>query len=101
MISGGGNLPVGGNGRFIAGPQKGLQAHITTLIHQSWGHHLPDRPISKCQYTTPQLIAWLREARRRRAVVSLNLEIYQDAALAPSDLRRFRDIRRALDARRP
>lgn len=96
LIGGGGNLPRGGDGRFIAGPQKGLQAHITTLIHQSWGHHLPDRPISPCQYTTEQLIAWLKEARRRRAVVSLNLEIYQDGGFAPADVRRFRQIRRAL-----
>ncbi|MCE5327215.1 MAG: alpha-L-fucosidase [Planctomycetaceae bacterium] len=97
LISGGGNLPVGGDGRFIAGPQKGLQAHLTTLIHQSWGHHKPNTPISKCQYTTEQLIKWLQEVRSRKAVVSLNLEIYQDGKLGPADIRRFRQIRAALD----
>lgn len=97
LIAGGGSLPVGGSGRFGSGPQEGLQAHITTLLQPSWGHGRPNTPrVGRCLYTTEQLIAWLTEARARRAIVTLNAEIFQDGTFSDNDVRRFRAIYRAL-----
>ena len=35
MLARRGHLTVGGDGRFTGGPQDGLQAQLTTLIHRS------------------------------------------------------------------
>jgi hypothetical protein len=96
MIARRGHLTIGGDGRFTGGPQDGLQAQLTTLIHSSWGHGKPNTPVGKCVYTTPQLIRWLRQAARKRAVITLNLETYQDGTICPADVRRFRAIRKAV-----
>jgi hypothetical protein len=90
------HLPVGGDGVFPCGPQAGLHAQLTTLMHNAWGHGQIDTPIDKGRYTAPQLIRWFEAARERRAAITLNLKCYQDGSLSPRDVRIFRTVRRAL-----
>ena len=101
VISGHGHLPLAGDGRYTAGPQGGLQAHITTPATKGgWVYDREDSAIGGMLYQTPTLIRMLQEAARRRCVVTLNLEVYQDGGISRGAARQFAEVKQALKTRR-
>jgi len=45
------------------------------------------------------VITWLKEPAARKAVITLNIEIYQDGTVSQPDVERFRAIRRVPNRR--
>jgi hypothetical protein len=86
-------LPVGGTGRYTGGPQQGLQAELTALIEDDWGHFKRDTPIAAPHMTADDLISKLKDAKSRKMVPLLDVEVYQDGSISPQTLQLFRAIR--------
>ena len=86
-------LPIGGTGRYTGGPQQGLQAELTALIDDDWGHFKRDVPIAPPRMTADGLIPKLKDALSRKMVPLLDVEIYQDGTISPQTLQLFQAIR--------
>jgi hypothetical protein len=90
-------LPVGGSGIFLSGPQKGLQATITlTNEGGDWGHVTKDAPIPPPRYTDAQMIQYIRQAMARKEVPVINLEVFQDGSASPQTIEEFKAIKAAI-----
>jgi hypothetical protein len=96
MISGDGYLPINGTGNFIGGPQEGLQGQITTIVNGDWGHFKLNTPIGPPKYSTPVMIAKIKDSISRRNVPLLGVEIYQDGTISPETFQMFQAIRQAI-----
>jgi hypothetical protein len=95
-------LPVGGSGIYLSGPQKGLQATMTlTNEGTDWGHVTKDLAIPAPRYSTAQMIDYIRQAMARRAVPVINLEVYQDGTASQQALDEFKAIKAALQTPAP
>jgi hypothetical protein len=86
-------LPIDGTGRYTGGPQDGLQAELTALIEDDWGHFKRDTPIPPPRITANDLIPRLKDALSRKMVPLLDVEIYQDGSISPQTLELFEAIR--------
>ena len=96
VINGYGYLPIGASGKFVAGPQKGLQGHITTVLEADWGHFQTDTPIGPLRFSPETMLAKIRDCIARKNVPSFDLEIYQDGSVAPEAVEMFKTVRAAL-----
>jgi hypothetical protein len=92
-------LPIGGTGRYIDGPQKDLQAEITVLIDDDWGHFKKDRSIGPPHIPAEQIVSKLKDALSRKAVPLLDIEIYQDGAVSPDTLQDLEEVRKIIQGR--
>jgi hypothetical protein len=86
-------LPIGGTGRYTGGPQQGLQAELTAIIEDNWGHFKRDSPIPPPRITADDLIPKLKDALSRKMVPLLDVEIYQDGTISPQTLQLFQAVR--------
>ena len=93
-------LPVGGNGRYTGGPQRGLQAEINALVNGDWGHFKANQPISPPRMTADVIVPKMNDAMNRGEVPLLDVEVYQDGTISPETLRLFQAIRREVKRRR-
>lgn len=91
-------LPEGGTGRFVGGPQNGLQAVITALfeMHSGWVHVAKDTPIAMPVMNAQELVNLINHCAARKNVPFFNLEIYQDATISPASFEVFQQAARAL-----
>jgi len=95
-------LPIGGNGIFLSGPQKGLQATMTlTNEGGDWGHVTPNAPIPPPRYSTPQMIDYIQKAVARKDVPVINLEVYEDGSASPQTIEEFKAIKAAIKPATP
>ena len=77
-------LPVGGNGYFVDGPQKGLKATYSgTFEPGDWTHIYKDSIIGDPMYSLEQLKDILDESQKRRNLLMINVRIYQDGRISP------------------
>jgi len=77
-------LPVGGNGIFIDGPQKGLQATYTGLLEPGeWTHIYKDTDIEDPLFTAEELTQIIRESNKRKNLPMINVRVYQDGTISP------------------
>ena len=65
-----------------------------------WVYDRADGAIGGMLYQTPALIRMLQEASRRKCVVTMNLEVYQDGGISRGAVRQFAEVKQALKARR-
>jgi hypothetical protein len=90
-------LPVGGSGIFLSGPQKGLQATMTlTNEGGDWGHIKQDADIPAPRYSSAQAIDYIRQATARKTVPVINLEVYQDGSASQQTIDEFKAIKAAI-----
>jgi len=90
-------LPVGGSGIFLSGPQKGLQATMTlTNEGGDWGHINKDSPVPPPRYPTDKVIDYIRQAVSRKDVPIINLEVYQDGSPSQEAIDEFKAIKAAI-----
>lgn len=90
-------LPVGGSGIFVSGPQKGLQATLTTTNEPgNWGHVTPNTAVPAPEYSAAEMIAFLQKAAAKKLVATINLEVYQDGSAAPTTIEEFKAIKAAI-----
>lgn len=76
-------LPVGGNGYFVDGPQKGLKATYSgTFEPGDWTHIYKDSIIGDPMYSLEQLKDILDESQKRRNLLMINVRIYQDGRIS-------------------
>ncbi len=95
-------LPVGGSGIYLSGPQKGLQATITmTNEGGNWGHTEKDTPAPAPRYTNAQMIDYIRQAIARKDVPIINLEVYQDGSPSQQTIDEFKAIKAAIQTPAP
>lgn len=76
-------LKRGGNGIFMDGPQKGLQAHTNFILEKNWWHDSCETPISDPWVPLEQFTHDMLEAMEYGIVPSVNLEIYQEGSFSP------------------
>jgi hypothetical protein len=92
-------LPRGGSGRFIAGPQAGLQAALTWMLEAgNWCHLDPDKEIPPPCYTKDRLIGLFKACVSRRIVPMINMEAYQDGTTGPASVEALEAVSEALRA---
>lgn len=91
-------LPKGGNGIFIDGPQKGLQAHCCFPLERgsSWGHIQPNTEIPPPNWEKDEFIKMIKDCIERKLVPSINLEVYEDGTPSPRSLELMRALRKAI-----
>ena len=89
--------PVGGNGIFPAGPQKGLFAHgMFVLDGPDWGINHPDTRINQPAFSADQAVGLVRRAAERGQTLSFNLLMYEDGSVSPASLDVLRAVRKAV-----
>lgn len=82
--------------RYIQrGAGKGFQAHGLLSMLDAWVHGKPG-PIPAPQFSAEDLIAYVRANIDHRAVTTINIGIYQDAAVEQTSLDMMRQLRRAI-----
>ena len=95
-------LPKGGSGIYLSGPQKGLQATITmTNEGGNWGHTEKDTSVPAPRYTNAQMIDYIRQAIARKDVPIINLEVYQDGSPSQQTIDEFKAIKAAIQTSTP
>lgn len=91
------NLPVGGNGYFISGPQKGLKATFCGLLEPGdWTHTRPNTAIPAPLLTSDRLIGIIREAMSRKNTAIMNVSIYQDGSISPETFALLQQLKKAV-----
>ena len=95
-LEGDGYLPAGGTGKFVGGPQTGLQAHLNMFLEDDWGHFKLDTPIGPPRISTEKLISGVQEAIRRKNALSLDVEIYQDGTISPQTLEMLKALKKVV-----
>lgn len=91
------HLPVGGNGYFISGPQKGLKATFCGLLEPGdWTHTRPNTAIPAPLLTSERLIGIIREAMSRKNTAIMNVSIYQDGSISPETFALLKQLKKAV-----
>lgn len=91
-------LPVGGNGIFTDGPQKGLQATYTGVLEPGeWTHIYKDTDIPAPLFGAEELTRIIRESNGRKNLPMMNIRVYQDGSISPLTYKLLKDVKQALD----
>jgi hypothetical protein len=89
--------PVGGDGIFPTGPQKGLFAHgMFILDGPDWGINHPDTKIDPPTFSAEEATEMVRAAAERGQTLSFNLLMYEDGSVSPASLEVLRALRKAI-----
>jgi alpha-L-fucosidase len=82
--------------RYIQrGAGTGFQAHGMLSVLPSWVHS-ETGPIPPPQFSTEDLIAYVKANMEHQAVTTINIGIYQDGSIEQSSLDMMRQLRRAI-----
>ena len=92
------HLPPDGTGIFMAGPQRGLQAHTNFILEGSWVHRQSETPIPPPNVDRRTFANDMKKAIDRGIVPSVNLEIYQDGMVSEQSLGHMRAVKSAVRA---
>lgn len=87
--------PADGDGIYVRGPHKGLQAHGMFILDGAgygaeWGIWQPDTVIAKPRYTPEQIIRMAQYSKEHRVALSFNLLMYEDGTVSPASLETVR-----------
>ncbi|MFE2873847.1 alpha-L-fucosidase [Embleya sp. NPDC059259] len=91
-----GSAPVGGNGIFRSGPQKGLLQHAMFRMEDDWGIHLRGQKIGGPNFSAKQAVDWALDAASRKVPLSFNLMMYEDGKVSEQSLSILNEVRQAL-----
>ena len=79
--------PVGGDGIYVEGPHKGLQAHgMFVLDGSDWGIWRPDTSIAKPRLSSEQIVDMAKYATAHHVALSFDLLMYEDGTVSPASL---------------
>lgn len=79
--------PAGGNGIYVEGLHKGLQAHgMFILDGPDWGIWHPDTKIAKPMFTSEQIVNMAKGAKAHHVALSFNLLMYEDGTVSRASL---------------
>jgi hypothetical protein len=93
--------PAGGDGVYVEGPHKGLQAHGMFILDGAgygpeWGIWQPDTTISKPRYTSDQIVRMAQNAKQHKVALTFNLLMYNDGSVSPDSLNAVRQFGKAI-----
>ena len=89
--------PVGGDGIFPTGPQKGLFAHgMFILDGPDWGINHPETKINQPRFSADGAAGLVQRASARGQTLSFDLLMYEDGSVSPNSLEVMRAVRRAI-----
>jgi hypothetical protein len=78
---------VSGDGIYVEGPHKGLQAHgMFILDGPDWGIWKPDTTIDEPKFTSEQIVEMAKAAKAHHVPLSFNLLMYEDGTVSPASL---------------
>lgn len=90
-------LPIGGNGAFTEGPQKGLQATYTGVLEPGeWTHIYKDTDIEDPLFTTEEMVQIISESNKRKNLPMMNVRIYQDGTISPKTYELMKKVKQEL-----
>jgi hypothetical protein len=79
--------PAGGDGIYVEGPHKGLQAHgMFILDGPDWGIWRPDTTIDKPKFTSEQMVEMAHDAKAHHVAISFDLLMYEDGTVSPASI---------------
>ena len=79
--------PTGGDGVYVEGPHKGLQAHgMFVLDGPDWGIWRPDTVIAKPKLTPEQIVEMAKNAKAHHVAISFDILMYEDGTVSPASL---------------
>ncbi len=79
--------PAGGDGVYVEGPHKNLQAHgMFVLDGPDWGVWRPDTVIAKPKLTAEQIIEMANNAKAHHVAISFDILMYEDGTVSPASL---------------
>jgi hypothetical protein len=79
--------PVGGDGIYVEGPHKGLQAHgMFILDGPDWGIWKPDTTIAEPRFTSEQIVEMAKAAKAHHVPLSFDLLMYEDGTVSAASL---------------
>jgi hypothetical protein len=87
-----GSAPVGGNGVFTSGPQKGLLQQAMFRMEQDWGVHAANTSINT-GISSSQSIGWMNSAKSRRVPLSFNMMMWENGTVSASSLQVLTDVK--------
>ena len=91
------NLPVGGDGYFIGGGQKGLKATFCGQLEKDdWTHTQLNKDISEPVVSADELINIIKEGIKRKNVAIMNVSIYQDGTISPQTFELLQELNKAV-----
>ncbi|MEG1749198.1 MAG: hypothetical protein RR249_05855 [Tannerellaceae bacterium] len=95
-------LPIGGDGRFINGPQKELQATYTGVLEPGeWTHIYKDKEIEDPLFTPEELIQIIKESNKRKNLPMMNVRIYQDGTISPKTYDLLKKVKQSVYSGNP
>ena len=97
---GGDATPLGSDGIFASGHQKGLFAQgMFVLDGPDWGINHPDTKIKKPCVSPEQAVELVKRASARGQSLSFNLLMYEDGSVSPDSMEVMRAVRTAIRGR--
>ncbi|WP_299583872.1 alpha-L-fucosidase [uncultured Sunxiuqinia sp.] len=87
-----GSAPVGGDGIFTSGPQKGLLQHSMFTMENGWGIYKPNQKINP-RIDIDTLVKWLKSAKQRRVPLSINLMMWEDGTVSDHSLSIIKEMK--------
>jgi len=79
--------PVGGDGIYVEGPHKGLQAHGMFIVDgPDWGIWKPETAIAEPKFTSEQIVEMAKAAKAHHVPLSFDLLMYEDGSVSPASL---------------
>ena len=79
--------PAGGDGIYVEGLHKGLQAYVILILDgPDWGIWHPDTKIAKPIFTSEQIVNMAKGAKAHHVALSFNLLMYEDGTVSPASL---------------
>jgi hypothetical protein len=92
------NLPVGGNGYFVGGGQKGLKATFCGQLEKDdWTHTQLNKEISPPILKADELINIIKEGMLRKNVAIMNVSIYQDGTISPQTFELLKELNKTIN----
>jgi Alpha-L-fucosidase len=83
--------------RYIErGAGEGLQAHSTLMLDTHWFHTKLDTPMEPPLFTKEQLIDYVRLCMEDKAVVTINVGIFQEGTIGEASRQLLRELKHAV-----
>lgn len=90
-------LPINGDGKYIDGPQSGLQATFSGLLEPGdWTHLDKNSDIPSPHFTVEELKLIVKESNKRKNLPMFNVRIYQDGTISDETFTLLKTLKQQL-----
>lgn len=89
--------PIGGDGRYQFGPEKGLASHCMETMETDWGIHYANQGIASPEFTAQTFFGTVALRARQKLPTSINLLMWEDGTVSPASLAVLQGAKRLFD----